>query len=110
MLRPYPLGKHMDAIVVTESRVATDCIAFLRERRMTAASFIPLDKIRVTPLNERLRHLGGTTALVSDVITCDDAIRPAVLYAVSNTLVCDSMDEARRVCFTKKQVRHQTFI
>lgn len=88
-------GKHMDAVVVDDYRTGQDCIAYLRERRLGSASFIPLDTIRVKPLDERLRNLGSNIKLVADVIDCEDDIRPAVLYAVSNTVVCPTMDTAR---------------
>ena len=32
-------------------------------------------------------------------MTFDEAIRPAVQYAVENTMVCDNMKQARRFCF-----------
>ena len=33
------------------------------------------------------------------MITCDPAIKKAVLYAVDNTVVCDKLDSARQLCF-----------
>lgn len=96
-------GKHMDAIVVSDSKTAQDCIQHLRESRLGTAQFIPLDKIRVKPINERFRHLGDAIKLVIDVIECDAAIEPALLYAVGDTVVCDSIDTARDVCFRQNE-------
>ncbi len=62
---------------------------------MESVSFIPLDKIRVKPLNERLRQLGNSIKLVIDVIDCESEIQPAVLYAVSDTIVCENIEQAR---------------
>lgn len=39
--------------------------------------------------------------LCADLITCDDSIRKAVMYAVGNTVVCDDLDAARELCFGK---------
>ncbi|RHY85274.1 hypothetical protein DYB35_009468 [Aphanomyces astaci] len=85
-------GKHMDALVVSDYKTAGDCI-----------QFIPLDRIRVTPPNERFRRLGDNIKLVVDVIACDADIQPAVAYAVSDSIVCESIDDARDVCFRRNE-------
>ncbi|EGZ14339.1 structural maintenace of chromosomes ABC transporter [Phytophthora sojae] len=84
-------GKHMDAIV------------YLRESRAGSAQFIPLDKIRVKPINERFRGLGYNIKMVVDVIECDAEIEPALHYAVGDTVVCDSIDIARDLCFHRNE-------
>ncbi|OQR80760.1 structural maintenance of chromosomes protein [Achlya hypogyna] len=94
-------GKHMDAVVVADYKTGQECIQYLRDNRLESASFIPLDKIRVKPVNERLRDLG--VKLVIDVIDCDNDIQPAVLYAVADTIVCDTIDDARDICFRRNE-------
>ncbi|KAG1701853.1 hypothetical protein DVH05_010345 [Phytophthora capsici] len=96
-------GKHMDAIVVTDYRTGQDCIQYLRDSRAGSAQFIPLDKIRVKPLNERFRGLGNNIKMVVDVIECDAEIEPALHYAVQDTVVCDSIDIARDLCFRQNE-------
>lgn len=96
-------GKHMDAIVVTDYRTGQDCIQYLRDSRLGSAQFIPLDKIRIKPINERFRDLGNNIKMVLDVIECDADIEPAVQYAVGDTVVCDSMDIARDLCFRRNE-------
>ncbi|EGZ12459.1 hypothetical protein PHYSODRAFT_563203 [Phytophthora sojae] len=96
-------GKHMDAIVVTDYRTGQDCIQYLRESRAGSAQFIPLDKIRVKPINERFRGLGNNIKMVVDVIECDAEIEPALHYAVGDTVVCDSIDIARDLCFRQNE-------
>ena len=57
---------------------------------------MPLDTIRITPVAERMRQLGGSKRPVIDVITInDERFLRAVQYAVGDTVVCDSLDEAR---------------
>ncbi|KDO31305.1 hypothetical protein SPRG_03921 [Saprolegnia parasitica CBS 223.65] len=94
-------GKHMDSLVVNDYKTGQECIQYLRDNRLDSISFIPLDKIRIKPINERLRDLG--VKLVVDVIDCDHDIQPAVLYAVSDTIVCDNIDEAREICFQRNE-------
>ncbi|TYZ67259.1 hypothetical protein PybrP1_001466 [[Pythium] brassicae (nom. inval.)] len=96
-------GKHMDAIVVADYKTGQDCIQYLRESRLGSAQFIPLDKIRIKPINERFRTLGDNIKLVVDVIECDAEIEPALLYAVGDTVVCDSIDVARDLCFRQHE-------
>lgn len=96
-------GKHMDAIVVNDYKTGQDCIQYLHEARIGSAQFIPLDKIRIKPINERFRQLGRNIKLIVDVIECDEELKPAVLYAVGDTIVCDSIEIARDVCFHQQE-------
>uniref|UniRef100_M4B2S4 SMC hinge domain-containing protein n=1 Tax=Hyaloperonospora arabidopsidis (strain Emoy2) TaxID=559515 RepID=M4B2S4_HYAAE len=96
-------GKHMDAIVVTDYRTGQDCIQYLRDVRAGSAPFIPLDRIRVKPINERFRGLGNAIKMVVDVIECDAEVEPALHYAVGDTVVCESIDIARDLCFRQNE-------
>eukprot|EP01116_Phalansterium_solitarium_P016500 TRINITY_DN3844_c0_g1_i1.p1 TRINITY_DN3844_c0_g1~~TRINITY_DN3844_c0_g1_i1.p1 ORF type:complete len:1226 (+),score=616.02 TRINITY_DN3844_c0_g1_i1:155-3832(+) len=97
------MGNLMDAIIVDTSKTATDCVQYLREQRVGLATFLPLDSIQVKPVNERLRTLGGTARLVLDVISYEPGIEKAVQYAVGQCVVCDTVDEARRLVFDGAQ-------
>ena len=66
--------------------------------------FLPLDSIQVPSREstERIRARlaqDGRFRLAADVISSDPNIRKAVLYAVNNTVVCDTLDSARQLCF-----------
>jgi len=94
------LGRNMDAIVVDDDKTGKDCIQYLKEQRLQIMTFIPMSTIRVKPLDERLRQLGGSAKLVLDVIQFDESIERALLYALGPTLVCDTHKEAKKLCFT----------
>ncbi|KAF0685957.1 Aste57867_22209 [Aphanomyces stellatus] len=96
-------GRYMDALVVQDYKTGCECIQYLREQRLESVQFIPLDKIRVQPPNERFRGLGNNIKLVVDVIDCDPEIQPAVAYAVSDAIVCDTIEDARDVCFRRNE-------
>lgn len=45
----------MDAIVVDTERTAKQCINFLKRYKISVEKFLPLDSIKVKPINDRLR-------------------------------------------------------
>ncbi|GLU07763.1 hypothetical protein SLE2022_247110 [Rubroshorea leprosula] len=89
------MGRFMDAVVVDDESTGKECIKYLKEQRLPPQTFIPLQSVRVKPIIERLRTLGGTAKLIFDVIQFDPILEKAVLYAVGNTLVCDNLEEAK---------------
>ncbi|XP_065873232.1 structural maintenance of chromosomes protein 1 [Euphorbia lathyris] len=89
------MGRFMDAVVVEDENTGKECIKYLKEQRLPPQTFIPLQSVRVKPVFERLRTLGGTAKLIFDVIQFDPVLEKAVLFAVGNTLVCDDLDEAK---------------
>lgn len=94
------LGRNMDAIVVDHEKIGKDCIQYIKEQHGDPCTFIPLDTIQAKPTNEALRDIGGSTKLVIDVMKFHNpSIKPALLFACGNALVCDTMDEARSIAF-----------
>ena len=51
------LGRNMEAIVVETEKVARDCMRYMKEQRCEPETFLPLDYIEATPLNDRLREI-----------------------------------------------------
>eukprot|EP01032_Pedospumella_encystans_P009996 gene9996-11716_t len=91
-------GKHMDAVVVESTFAAQECIRYLKEQRVGTCTFLPLDNIVVKPVSERLRSFGQKYKLCVDLLEC-----PAVSYAVGSTLVCDTLQDAQDLCFTRNE-------
>ena len=56
----------------------------MRERRIGIATFLPLDRLRPKPTNERLRSLGPSYRLAVDITRFDDAHAKAVHFAIGN--------------------------
>jgi len=121
------LGRNIDAIVVETEKVAIECIEvsssdemhenkalivvqYMRTQRAGQATFIPLDTIKVKPLNDRLRSIERGARLAVDVIQFDPAVERAIHHACGNALVCDNMEIARRVCYDKGQEIKGVFI
>lgn len=107
------MGRNMDAILVEDEATAKGCIAHLREQRLPPMTFLPVTTIHAKPLDTRLRSLGGTARLMMDVVAPNPAtvkahpdasdlpakFERAARYAIGNTVVCDTLEEAKRLCF-----------
>jgi len=75
----------------------------MRNQRAGQATFIPLDTIQVKPINDKFRSFAKGSRLAVDVIVSEGAIERAIHHACGNTLVCDTMEIARYVCYDKQQ-------
>jgi structural maintenance of chromosome 1 len=94
------MGKNMDAVVVDDEKTAIECIQYLKEQKYAPETFIPLDSVRVRPARDALRQLGKSYLPVQDVVaTQDERFKPAIFFAVGDTIVCDSWQEARQLAF-----------
>ncbi|XP_057244579.1 structural maintenance of chromosomes protein 1A-like, partial [Malurus melanocephalus] len=101
------LGKNMDAIIVDSEKTGRDCIQYIKEQRGEPETFLPLEGFQVKPTDEKLRELRGAK-LVIDVIRYEPPhIKKALQFACGNALVCDNVEDARRIAFGGHQ-RHKT--
>lgn len=75
----------------------------MRNQRAGQATLIPLDTIRVKPINDKFRSIAKGARLAVDVIQYDASVERAMHHACGNALVCDTMEIARLVCYDKGQ-------
>ncbi|XP_028286326.1 structural maintenance of chromosomes protein 1B [Parambassis ranga] len=104
-------GRYLNAIVVATEKVARDCIVFIKEERLEPETFLPVDYLNMSPLNERLREVPGAKMMV-DVVqvkapTGAAQLRRVVQFVCGNALVCDTIKQARSVAFDGPE-RHKT--
>ncbi|XP_033230168.1 structural maintenance of chromosomes protein 1A-like [Belonocnema kinseyi] len=95
-------GKFMEAIVVDTEATARQCIQYLKEQRLDAETFLPLDYIQAKPLRERLRDIQEpkNVKLLYDVLRFSPReIERAVLFATNNALVCETPEDANKVAY-----------
>jgi hypothetical protein len=75
-------------------------LQYLKEQRAPVMTFIPLQTIKAKPVSEHLRALGGSAKLIIDVIQYDPSLEKAFLFACGQTLVCDDVDETKRLAYS----------
>ncbi|KAK2880477.1 structural maintenance of chromosomes protein 1B [Channa argus] len=100
-------GRYINAIVVVSEKVARDCISFIKEERAEPETFLPIDYLHVSPLNERLREIPGAK-MVMDVVqvtapTRASQLKKVVQFVCGNALVCETIREARGLAFDGKE-------
>jgi len=94
------MGKFMDAIVCDNEQTLMASVKYLKDQMLGVATFLSLDRLQgVKPVNAKLRQLSGTGKLLFDCLKIQKGIDEAVLYALGNTVVCDSLAEARQLAF-----------
>lgn len=95
------LGRNFDSVVVDTEKVGSDCIAYLREQRFSTMSFIPLDNIKVPQVNTAIKNFSGAR-LTIDTINFESSMERAIAYACGNSVVCDTLDIAKHICYERK--------
>ncbi|KAG5466933.1 hypothetical protein LSCM1_01110 [Leishmania martiniquensis] len=93
------MGKNLEGIVVETTAVAIRCVQYLKEQRMPPMTFLPLDAVQGKGVDDRLRTLGGTCRPIVDVVRFEPELEPAVRYALGQTLLCDTVAEAKLVAY-----------
>ncbi|KPI83197.1 putative structural maintenance of chromosome (SMC) family protein [Leptomonas seymouri] len=93
------MGKNLEAIIVDTTAVAIRCVKYLKEQRMPPMTFLPLDSVQGKAVDDRLRTFGGTCKPIVDVVRFDPELEPAVRFALGQTLLCDTVVEAKAIAY-----------
>lgn len=94
------LGRNLDAIVVDQEKTAIACIQYLREQRAGQATFIPLDTIQAHKKDMRASLIDGCRPVL-DVLRFDSIYERAFQYACGSSIVCDSLQIAKNICYER---------
>ena len=95
------LGRDFDSVVVDTEKIGVECVQYLKEQRFSPMTFIPLDNIKVNAVNTAIKGLSGAR-LTIDTINFEAAIERAMSYACGNSVVCDTLDIAKHICYERK--------
>ncbi|KAM0385915.1 hypothetical protein ACHAPY_000462 [Fusarium culmorum] len=95
------LGRDFDSVVVDSEKIGVECVQYLKEQRFPPMTFIPLDNIKVNAVNTAVKGFSGAR-LTIDTIDFDSSVERAMSYACGSSVVCDSLDIAKHICYEKK--------
>ncbi|MCQ1534121.1 chromosome segregation protein SMC [Methanosarcina sp. KYL-1] len=90
-------GNRMQAIVVDTDADAAEAIEYLKRRKGGRATFLPLNKMRESRRLEKLRYEDGVIGYAIDLIEYDPDFEAAFWYVFRDTLVMDTLSNARRL-------------
>src|SRR2546426_1816328 len=90
-------GARMQAIIVDDDTVAAQCIDFLKRRKIGRATFLPLSKMLVgKPRGKAILVAKECLGFAIDLCHFDEKYRDAIFYVFDDTLVVQTLDEARK--------------
>ncbi|HYR81882.1 MAG TPA: chromosome segregation protein SMC [Thermoplasmata archaeon] len=90
-------GARMQAIIVDDDSVAALCIDYLKKRKIGRATFLPLTKMLVgKPRGKAILVAKECLGFAIDLCHFDEKYRDAFFYVFGDTLVVQTLDEARK--------------
>ena len=91
-------GGRMQAIVVEDDSVAADCIQYLKRQGLGRATFLPLNKmLDGRPRGKAILAAKDAVGFAIDLVSFDERYRSAFWYVFGDTVVVDTLDQARRL-------------
>src|SRR5438067_636061 len=90
-------GARMQAIIVDDDTVAAQCIDYLKKRKVGRATFLPLNKMLVgKPRGKAILVAKECLGFAIDLCHFDEKYRDSFFYVFGDTLVVQTLDEARK--------------
>ncbi len=91
-------GNRMQAIVVDDDEVASQCIQYLKRNGLGRATFLPLNKmIDGRPRGKSIMAAKDAVGFAIDLVRFDERYRSAFWYVLGDTVVVDTLDQARKL-------------
>lgn len=91
-------GNRMQAIVVDDDEVASSCIQYLKRNGLGRATFLPLNKmLDGRPRGKAILAAKDAVGFAIDLVRFDERYRAAFWYVLGDTVVVDTLDQARRL-------------
>lgn len=91
-------GNRMQAIVVDDDQTAAECIQYLKNNRSGRATFLPLTKmLDGRPRGKAIMAAKDAVGFAIDLVKFDEQYRAAFWYVLGDTVVVDTLDQARKL-------------
>ncbi|KAI1079271.1 RecF/RecN/SMC protein [Whalleya microplaca] len=94
------LGRDFDSVIVDSGETGVECVQYLKDQRFPPMTFIPLDNIKVNAVNTAVKGIPGAR-LTIDTIDFDSSLERAMSYACGSSIVCDTLEIAKRICYER---------
>lgn len=95
------LGRDFDSVVVDTEKAGLDCVSFLKAQRFPPMTFIPLDNIKTNAPNSAIKGIHGAR-LTIETIDFDQSLERAMTYACGSSIVCDTLEIAKDICYKRR--------
>ncbi len=101
----YALGQSLQNIVTKTSFDAKFLIEYLKKENLGRVTFLPIE--RFVPRQRALNGLSDSDylAVASDVIRCNENIKPIIEYQLNRTLIVQDMEKALKISKLNNQNR-----
>lgn len=93
-------GNRMNFYIVKDDETAAKCINILKENKLGAVSFIPLNKIKSINIRDEEKELlkiNGVIDFAINLVDFDSRYKKAFQFVFGNTLIVKDVNTARRV-------------
>ena len=90
-------GGRLRSIVVDNDGVAAKCINYLKTSKLGVATFLPLNKMRDTKVDNRFSKGNGIHGYAIELVNFDPKFKKAFSFVFGNTIVVDSIEVARKI-------------
>lgn len=104
------LGGALQHVVMEDEKTARAAIAFLKQRQLGRATFLPLDVIRARQVPEHDRRLAenaeGFVGVAADLVSCDPQYKSIIQNLLGNVLLAENLEQANRIA-SKCQYRYR---
>lgn len=95
------LGGALQHIVMEDERSAREAIAFLKQRQLGRATFLPLDVIRGRQVPESDKRLAagadGFVGVAAELVECEPRYASIVQNLLGSVLIADTLEHANRI-------------
>lgn len=95
------LGGKSQNIIVANVKTASACINLLKSQRLGRATFLPLDNLRYSTIDPRIRSeiqkLKGMIGIASELVQTEDTYRPAIDSLLGRTIVAENFSTGKEI-------------
>lgn len=100
-------GNRLSAVVVETDEVAVACINWLKENRLPAVTFFPLNRLKKFQLSREAEEIvveGGSLGLASEAVVCDNKYRSVFEQIFGNTIIVENLNQAKNIGINRERM------